>query len=167
VPVFRYVSWREYGELAEALAEKVRGSGKRFDLVIGLARGGIPVSMVVSDRLGAESDILMVRSYDGIAKRGRPRITSGVAAKVRGRRVLIVDDLVDEGKTLAEVKRYLAREGPALLEAAVVFRKPWSKTEPEYYVESTEAWIVSPFEVEEVRRLREVPPKRSTSAEKR
>ena len=152
---FRYISWAEYGNLAEALAEKVRSGGKAFDLVVGIARGGIPVAMVVSDRLGVKVDFINVKSYSGIAERSAPRILSTLTESVGGRRILLVDDLVDHGVTLDVLRRFLAEQKPELLQTAVLFKKPWSKTEPDYYLETVDKWIVFPFELNEVNRLRE------------
>jgi hypoxanthine phosphoribosyltransferase len=154
MPNFRYIGWSEYGNLAEALAEKVRATGKKFDLVVGIARGGIPVAMVVSDHLDVKVDFINVKSYSDIAKRTTPKILSTLTESVDGKRVLLVDDLVDQGDTLAFLKRYLAEQKPSLLETAVLFKKPWSKTEPDYSLESVSEWIVFPFELGEVNRLR-------------
>ncbi len=151
---FRYISWPEYGNLAEALAEKVRSSGKAFDLVVGIARGGIPVAMVVSDHLGVTIDFINVKSYSGIAERDHPRILSTLTEGVEGKHVLLVDDLVDHGATMDIVKAYLGERGPSVLETAVLFKKPWSKFEPDYYLEVTDKWVVFPFELSEVNRLR-------------
>ncbi len=151
---FRYISWPEYGNLAEALAEKVRSKGKRFDLVVGIARGGLPVAMVVSDHLGVRIDFINVKSYNGIAKRSAPRILSTMTEGIKGKDILIVDDLVNQGDTLETVKEYLNQQNPRLLEAAVLFKKPWSKVEPDYYLEVTDKWVVFPFELSEVNRLR-------------
>lgn len=151
---FRYISWVEYGNLTEALAEKVRSAGKSFDLVIGIARGGIPVAMVVSDRLGVRIDFINVKSYSGIAERTSPRILSTLTENISGKRVLLVDDLVDHGVTMEMVKLHLKGQDPKLLETAVLFKKPWSKAEPDYCLEVVDKWIVFPFEVHEVNRLR-------------
>jgi hypoxanthine phosphoribosyltransferase len=153
---FRYISWVEYGNLSEALAEKVRSSGKAFDLVIGIARGGIPVAMVVSDRLGVKIDTITVKSYSGIAERGSVRIFSTLTEDIKGKRVLLVDDLVDQGDTMIGVKGFLSEKGAKVVETAVLFEKPWSKTHPDYFLETSEEWIVFPFEVSEVNRLRRV-----------
>jgi uncharacterized protein len=159
---YRYVSWPEYGNLAEALAEKVHSSGKRFDLVIGIARGGMPVAMVVSDHLDARIDFINVKSYVGINERGTPRILSTLTDKITGKNVLIVDDLVDQGDTMKVVEEYLSGQNPKLLEVAVLFKKPWTKFEPDYYLEVVDRWVVFPFELSEVNRLRvangDVPP---------
>lgn len=154
MPNFRYVTWSEYGNLAEALAEKVSATGKKFDIVVGIARGGIPVSMVVSDHLDVTVDFINVKSYNDIGKRAPPRIVSTLTESVAGKKVLVVDDLVDQGDTLAFVKRHLDEQGPKSLETAVLFKKPWSKTEPDFYLENVSEWIVFPFELGEVGRQR-------------
>ncbi len=154
MPNFRYISWSEYGNLAEALAEKVRANGKKYDLVIGIARGGIPVAMVVSDHLNVKIDFINVKSYNDIGKRTAPRILSTLVEGVAGKDVLLVDDLVDQGDTMAFLTRYLNDQKPKTLETAVMFRKPWSKTEPNYYLETVTEWIVFPFELGEVGRQR-------------
>jgi hypoxanthine phosphoribosyltransferase len=151
---FRTISWPEYGRLTEALAEKVRSGGKSFDLVIGIARGGIPVAMVVSDRLGVKIAFINVKSYSGIARRTPPRILSALAEDIGGKNVLVVDDLVDHGVTMEMVKSYLGEQKPNVLETAVLLKKPWSKTEPDYYLEVVDKWVVFPFEYGEVNRLR-------------
>jgi hypothetical protein len=55
---------------------------------------------------------------------------------------------------MAFVTGYLAEQKPMVLETAVLFKKPWSKTEPTYYLESVSEWIVFPFELGEVNRQR-------------
>ena len=150
---FQYLSWPEYGNLAEALAEKVRSSGKQFDLVIGIARGGMPVAMVVSDHLGVRVDFINVKSYDGVTKVSAPRILSTLTEAVEGKNILLVDDLVDQGDTLEAMKEYLRKQKPRVLETAVLFKKPWSKAEPDYYLEVVDKWVVFPFELSEINRL--------------
>ena len=154
MPNFRYISWSEYGNLAEALAEKVRAKGRHYDLVVGIARGGIPVAMVVSDHLDVKIDFVNVKSYNDIGRRTAPRILSTLVEGVLQKDVLLVDDLVDQGDTLVFMKKYLADQKPRSLETAVLFRKPWSKVEPDYFLETVSEWIVFPFELGEVGRQR-------------
>ncbi|MBI3841277.1 MAG: phosphoribosyltransferase [Thaumarchaeota archaeon] len=154
MPEFRYVSWSEYGTLTEALAEKVSSGSEKFDLVIGIARGGIPVAMVVSDHLDVKIDIINVKSYSDIAMRTSPRILTTLTESVEGKAILLVDDLVDQGDTMAFVKGHLEQKNPRSVKTAVLFRKPWTKTEPDYFLETVDKWIVFPFELGEVNRLR-------------
>jgi uncharacterized protein len=152
MPNLRYIGWSEYGNLAEALAEKVRANGKKYDLVVGIARGGIPVAMVVSDHLNARIDFVNVKSYNDIGKRTAPKILSTLTEGVQGKNILLVDDLVDQGDTMSSMRQYLLGQHPKSLETAVLFKKPWSTVEPDYYLESVSEWIVFPFELGEVGR---------------
>lgn len=151
---FRYINWTEYGNLADALAEKIRSHSENFDLIIGIARGGIPVAMVVSDHLNVKLDIINVKSYNGIAERSPPRILTTLTEAVKGKNVLLVDDLVDQGDTMATVSEYLRGQAPGVLKTAVLFKKPWSATDPDYFLEVVDKWIVFPWEHGEVNRLR-------------
>ena len=154
MPNFRYISWSEYGNLAEALAEKIRANGRHYDLVVGIARGGIPVAMVVSDHLNVKIDFVNVKSYNNIGQRTAPRILSTLVEGVEGKDVLLVDDLVDQGDTIVFLKKYLEDQRPRSLETAVMFKKPWSRTDPDYFLEVVSEWIVFPFELGEVGRQR-------------
>jgi len=52
------------------------------------------------------------------------------------------------------VKKHLGEHKPRLLETAVLFKKPWSKVEPDYYLEVVTEWVVFPFELGEISRLK-------------
>ncbi len=156
---FRYINWPEYGAMTESLAERVKSGGRQFDLVIGIARGGIPVAMVISDRLGVRIDFINVKSYSGIAERTSPKILSTLTEEIGGKSILLVDDLVDHGATMETVRRHLDKMAPALIETAVLLKKPWSRLEPDYYLEVSEKWIVFPFELSEVERQKAGPHK--------
>ena len=149
-----YMTWAQYGEAVTELAEKVVATGKKFDLVIGIARGGIPVAMVVADQLGTRIDFLNVKSYTDVGERVKPRILTTITEEISGKRVLLVDDLVDGGATMETVTRYLQSEGPKSLKTAVLYTKPWSTFRPDYALEVVDSWIVFPYERGEVRRSR-------------
>src|SRR3989442_14557068 len=150
---FRYIDWTDYGKLVTDLTERIRSRGRTFDLIIGIARGGIPVAMVIADQLEVQIDFINVKSYTGVATRGKPRIISTLTEDVKGKRVLVVDDLIDEGDTMSTVLAYLKPRKPKSLSTAVLFKKPWSKHEPDYFLEVLDKWVVFPWEHAEVKRL--------------
>ncbi len=152
---FRYISWTHYGKLADALSNKIASSKRRFDLVIGIARGGLPLAMVVADQLGTKIDMINAKSYSGVSKRGKVRIISTLTESIRGKNVLVVDDLVDQGETLLKVTGYLKRYRPRSVSTAVMFKKPWSRQNPDYFLEVVNDWIVFPWERGEVARMGE------------
>ena len=45
------ISWKEFGELAEKLAEKIKLSGEEFDGVYGIPRGGLALAVFLSHKL--------------------------------------------------------------------------------------------------------------------
>lgn len=151
---FLRLGWEEYGRMASALARDVAGSRNRFDVVVGIARGGVPLAMVISDALGTKLEIINVKSYNGVrGERTRPRILTTLTSSVEGKRILLVDDLVEEGDTMKAMARYFSRQRPKALMTAAMFRKPWSRLDPDFYVKQVDRWVVFPWERGEFRRL--------------
>src|SRR5438132_8095086 len=132
---FHYIDWTDYGKLVAELIERIRSREQIFDLIIGIARGGIPVAMVIADQLGVQIDFINVKSYTGVATRGKPRIISTLTEDVKGKRVLVVDDLIDEGDTMSTVLAYVKPRKPKSLSTAVLCKKPRSRHEPDYVLE--------------------------------
>src|SRR5437899_1581950 len=102
-----HVSWDEYNALVERLALSVYESGYRFDQIICLARGGLRVGDVLSRIYEQPLAILSTHSYtaEGGTLRGELVIAEHMTmTKPRlGEKVLLVDDMVDSGHTLAAV----------------------------------------------------------------
>ncbi|MDE1822707.1 MAG: phosphoribosyltransferase domain-containing protein [Candidatus Micrarchaeota archaeon] len=150
------LSWQIFGAKANELAKEVErelGGRGRPDLIVGIARGGVPVAQVIADRLEIKMDIIRVKSYTGINERGEPAILSGLVDSVGDKRVLVVDDLVDEGHTLAAVVRHIKGEGASDVKTAVLFKKPWTTFEPDFVMAETNRWIVFPWDKGEYKRL--------------
>lgn len=141
------VGWDEFGQLAEKLIAKIKKNNSSFDLIVGIARGGIPLAMVLADRLRIPIDFINVKSYLSERKRGKVKILSTLLSDAKNKDVLLVDDLVDEGDTMETIVNYLHNKySPVRLKTAVLFKKPWSNFQPDYYVGTTEAWVVFPWE---------------------
>ncbi len=149
------VSWDEYHALIERLALNVHESGFAFNQIICIARGGLRVGDVLSRIFEQPLAILSTHSYtaEGGTLRGELVIAEHMTmTKPRlGERVLLVDDMVDSGHTLAAVHAELPRRFPHItaLKTAVLWWKACSVFEPDYYVEylPDNPWIHQPFEV--------------------
>jgi len=69
---------------------------------------------------------LWLASYgDATASAGRCEVRAGPQRSVAGRHVLIIDDVIDSGLSLAEASRLLTEAGAARVTTAVFARKPW------------------------------------------
>lgn len=114
-----------------ALAEAVRdaGFGERL-LVVAILKGGFVFAADLIRALhhagvSPEVDFMSLSSYrDGTASSGRVTVLRDLETDVTGRNVLIVDDILESGRTLAFAKRLLAERGAARVGVAVLLDKP-------------------------------------------
>lgn len=150
-----YVNWEEYHRLIERLAVKVHESGWQFDEILCLARGGLRVGDVLSRLFDKPLGVIFTSSYreDAGTTQGTLLIAESIssARPMKGRRVLIADDLVDTGGTYTKLLPELSRRYPHFEEmrTAVLWLKAASRYRPDYHVEflPTSPWIHQPFEV--------------------
>jgi hypoxanthine phosphoribosyltransferase len=150
-----HVSWEQYNRSVERLAHNVFASGYAFNQIICIARGGLRVGDVLSRIYELPLAILSTHSYSasGGTIRGELVIAEHMTmtAPRLGDRVLLVDDMVDSGHTLAAVHDELPKRFPHItaLKTAVVWWKACSVFKPDFYVEhlADSPWINQPFEV--------------------
>ncbi|MDQ2918225.1 MAG: phosphoribosyltransferase [Pseudomonadota bacterium] len=149
------IDWPRYNILVEQLALKVHESGSRFNQIICIARGGLRVGDVLSRIFDQPLAILSTHSYtaEGGTIRGELVIAEHMTmTRPRsGDRVLLVDDMVDSGHTLAAVHDELPRRFPHIVElrTAVLWWKACSVFKPDYWGDylADSPWIRQPFEV--------------------
>jgi hypoxanthine phosphoribosyltransferase len=68
--------------------------------------------------------LIQASSYRGLATRPGPlRVQAELVPELRGRHVLLLDDILDTGQTLASLLGYLETLGPASLRVVVLLRK--------------------------------------------
>ncbi len=149
-----HVGWERYHRMIEQLAVQVHDSGYRFDSLLCLARGGLRVGDVFSRVFDVPLAILATSSYRAAAgtRQGSLDIAEYITCtggELRGN-LLLVDDLVDTGVTLARVVEHLRARYPAVrdVRTAVLWHKAVSAFAPDYCVEylADSPWIHQPFE---------------------
>ena len=144
-------SWNEIYEMLLSLADKIKQDKLEPDILVGVCRGGWIPACILSDLLQkTQLASVKVEFYTGIAKTKRePMITQPVSAPVDGKKVLVIDDIVDTGKSIDMVKRHIRESKAKEVKIATLYRKPWSKTAPDYYEKETDKWIIFPWEIKE------------------
>lgn len=150
-PDFEVPTWDQIYELLLNLADRVRKANFKPDVIVGVSRGGWPPARVMSDFLG-NPNIANVKAefYLGVAQtKGEPVITQPVSTSVKGKKVLIVDEVADTGKSLRLVRSHLKEEGATEVKTLTVYYKPWSIMVPDWYGKETSRWIVFPWEIKE------------------
>ncbi len=88
--------------------------------------------------------------YVGVAEtKSKPVITQPVSVPVKGKKVLVVDDVADTGESLILVRSHLEEQGATEVKIATIYYKPWSVIVPDYYEKETSSWIIFPWERKE------------------
>ena len=134
----RNVDGRQLGDIIftrEEIAERVRelgeeisdayGTGKRL-LVLGLLKGSF---MFVADlvrciRHPVQIDFIVTSSYGtGMVSTGDVKLLYDPGVSLRGRHVILVDDIIDSGKTMASLVPLIQARGPGSLEMCTFLHK--------------------------------------------
>lgn len=148
---FEIPTWDEIYRLLLNLAEKIREANFKPNIIVGISRGGWPPARIMSDLL-ENPEIANVKAefYLSVAKtRSEPVITQPVSVSVRGKEVLIVDDVADTGKSLRLVRSHIKEQGATRVKIATIYYKPWSVVTPDWYERETSCWIIFPWERKE------------------
>ena len=145
------------------LAMRIVRSGFRPTFLAALWRGGAPVGIAVQETLeyhGIHADHIAIRtsSYTGIDKQAKTVRVHAVNYLISrlsfDDQLLIIDDVFDSGRSLeavmTELRRRCRRNLAGQIRIATVYYKPLrnrSSLKPDYYVRSTNAWLVFPHEL--------------------
>jgi hypoxanthine phosphoribosyltransferase len=146
-----WLTWDEVDRLCRSLARKIKRGGFSPDLVVGISRGGFPVARILCDELGIRKlASLQIEYYSSPGKtRKEPVLLYPLNADVKGKKVLIVDDVADRGESLKLAKKHVGEKGAKEIKIATIHYKPWSVTIPDFYVKKVKSWIVYPWERKE------------------
>jgi hypoxanthine phosphoribosyltransferase len=95
-------------------------------LVVGILKGAMPfmADLVRALDLPIEYDFMAVSSYGNGTSPGEVRILKDLDCAIGGRDVLIVEDIVDTGRTLQHLLGGLSARGPATLRVCTLLDKP-------------------------------------------
>jgi uncharacterized protein len=148
---FEAPTWNQIYAMLSRQAEKIRFSSFKPDVIVGVTRGGLIPARILSDLLGiGKLATVGVEFYLGVAEtRSEPVLTQQVCVDVTGKKVLLVDDVADTGKSLLLAREHLNHQSAAEILVATVYRKPLSAVTPDFYEKETECWVVFPWDAKE------------------
>jgi len=146
---FHTVSWENLHTSSFKLAQQIKKSGKKLNLIVAIARGGMTIAQILSDFLTLPVATFTISSYKDMQQNSLSNITYHVGARLDDKDVLLVDDISDTGKTFVRGTKYLKELGANSIITASLFTKPWTKYTPDYFVEEVDEWVVFPFDMKE------------------
>lgn len=142
------LTWEGFGTASRDLAQMIVDSDFTPDIIIAVARGGLLPAGALSYAMGVKlSDAVNVEFYTDVHETlPDPVLLAPMldTESISGKKVLVVDDVVDSGRTLALVLELLSGYG-AQCRSAVVYEKPQSVVHPDYAWKATDEWIVFPW----------------------
>lgn len=103
--------------------------------VVGILRGSFMftadlVRLLYINDIHPLIDFVFVTSYEGTESTGKLRLLRDMSLDVKGRRVLIVDDILDTGRTLKFTQEYVVERGAKQVETCVLLDKPSRRVVP-------------------------------------
>ena len=142
------LSWELFGQAQEELAQQIADSDFSPEVLVAVARGGMLPGGALTYSLGVKlTDAINVEFYTDVNETlADPILLAPLldTDSIRGRRILVVDDVADSGRTLALVLKLLRGFG-AEVRSAVLYTKPRTVVQPDFSSRTTDKWIVFPW----------------------
>jgi hypoxanthine phosphoribosyltransferase len=146
---YLFTTWSEYHLLAQKIAATILNHSEPFDEIIAIARGGLTFGHIMSDLLRLPIATFTIQSYKAMQKQGKVTITQEIGEPIKGKRILLIDDKSDTGKTFMRALKYINSFKPASVTTASMYLEPSSKFKPDYYAKQVNKWVIFPYEVVE------------------
>ena len=144
-----HVSWDQIHRDSRALAWRLDGQGPdggAWRAVVAITRGGMAPAMIVSRELDIRTvDTISVKSYDHQAQTTAQVLKAPDAELIGdGTGILVIDDLVDSGKTLEVVRDLMPKA-----HFATVYAKPKGRPMVNTFITevSQDTWIFFPWDM--------------------
>ncbi len=143
-------TWDQMGVYNFDLAKQIIQSGRSFDRIVALARGGWTWARDIADALEIpELSSVRIKSYTGVNESGEPIIVQPLTDSIYAEEILLFDEVIDSGVTMKKAIEYLKVMGARNIQTAALCYKPRSEVIPNYHAFSTSAWVVFPHEIRE------------------
>ena len=137
------ISWEQLHRDSKALAWRLLGMDY-FKGIIAITRGGLVPAAIVAREMDIHLiETICISSYDWKDKKGEAEVLKGVAGNGEG--WLLIDDLVDTGRTARVVKEMVPKA-----HFATVYAKPAGRNEVDTFITevSQDTWILFPWDAE-------------------
>ncbi len=141
----RLVTWDDVVTWSRGLARKIQESGYRPDVVVAVARGGFVPARLICDFLLIDNLLSLQSQHWTEAAKAEDRAVIKFPYKLdlSDKRVLLVDDIVDTGESLALARNYIQRNWNAgeVRIAVLQWISSVAKFKPDYYFMEVKEWV--------------------------
>ncbi|MBA3948167.1 MAG: phosphoribosyltransferase [Herpetosiphonaceae bacterium] len=143
MPSVESINWERFEQLTHMLAEQIAP----FDpqIIIGIARGGLFPATLLSFILRHELYPIRL-AYHHDDSEQPPIWLVPPPTKVDGRRVLVVHETAESGRTLALAAAEIRALGASQVRTASLYAHTWANPRPDYVALTSDALILSPWD---------------------
>ncbi len=147
-------TWNQIYEMLLCQSQKISCQNYKPDIIVAIARGGLIPSRILSDLLEIPNlSFIQIEFYTNINQTlQEPNLKQTLITNVTGKKILLVDDISDTGKSLKLGKIHLQQLGALEVKTATLYQKPLSVTVPDFCEKQTVAWVVFPWDTKETLR---------------
>ena len=142
------MDWNLFYNLARQVAKKINGSGYKPDLIVGLARGGWVLARILCDLIGVKDLVSLKVEHWGVTATpdGKAKLKYPLKVDLKGKNVLIVDDITDTGESMLVAVEYVKSLNPSEVRTAALRHITSSKFTPDYFGEEMNwRWVIFPW----------------------
>lgn len=128
-----YLAPAEIAEQVKRVASEInRDYADKKPLFIAILNGAFMFASDLFKEINVDAEICFIKlaSYKGVKSTGQVVTAIGLDADIYHRDVIIVEDIVDTGKTLSHFLPQLAHHHPASLKIAALLHKPDAMLHP-------------------------------------
>ena len=110
-------------ELAKQLMEEYKGKDIMF---LSILKGSVFFTVELAKRIknNIQLEFIEVSSYEGHESTGKIKLNKDITGTIEGKNVIIIEDIVDTGRTLCYLKEYLLQKNPKTLKICALLDKP-------------------------------------------
>lgn len=124
-----FIPYERISAAIDEVAEKINADFEGcedFPVLLCVLNGSIMFYAELMKRLRFDCQVVSTKlsSYEGTSTTGNVKQAMGLTADITGRRVIVVEDIVDSGNTIVELKRILEEKGAAESRICTLLLKP-------------------------------------------
>jgi orotate phosphoribosyltransferase len=121
--------------MCDMVLDTVEATGNEIDLVVGIGLSGVPIASLIAEELSTELSVYHAYNEQSDESRMKGAFSRNFAG-IKGKKCIIVDDVITTGNTMNDVVTHLRSSGAKPVAIAVLVDKSGSETLSEVPVHS-------------------------------
>ncbi len=141
-------SYEEIETLCLRISEQIKTSNFKVDYILGVSVGGFFPAVLLARLLETKNILsVAVSSYENKQQKEMKLLNAPDKELLKGKNILIVDDICDTGKTIIFLEELLKTYKVKSVKSATIFlNKEHNKITPDFYAKEVDKWVAFPWD---------------------